>query len=75
MKTEIIKEFDIDKIKEEKDENIVLELFDGIHKGHQFLIKEALKNNENVIILSLLKSFKNTLWKICISNIKSSTIV
>ena len=59
MKTEIIKEFDIDKIKEEKDSTLVLGLFDGIHKGHQFLIKEALKNNENVIILSLLKSFKN----------------
>ena len=55
MKTEIIKEFDIDKIKEEKDATLVLGLFDGIHKGHQFLIKEALKNNENVIILSLLK--------------------
>ena len=59
MKTEIIKEFDIDKIKEEKDATLVLGLFDGIHKGHQFLIKEALKNNDNVIILSLLKSFKN----------------
>ncbi len=58
MRTEVITKENMLNLKEDSACNLVLGFFDGIHLGHQFLIKEALKDNDNVIVLSLMNSFK-----------------